>query len=170
MANSIPSSEDLRRLTLRALAAYAAKCARLSAEALRGEISDKVIEAPIDIAERFASVAEINRVDAVTICYAAAGVSNAMSTLASEKYKAALCLVALERVVSGVHEAARSGLPPSKWVQTQYDRAIEGTMKIAQWVLQYSKSNHDTIRHQYEMLLREYGAHEQITLGTTVVL
>src|ERR1035437_9585623 len=133
MHMQLPSLPELEKLTLRAVAAYSARCARHGSRVLRGILDERILDLPLEIAEEFASSVKLNPDANVAICSAAAGVCSALSAIPAEKKYAALCLTGLEGVITGVHEAARSlsTKTHSAWSNRQYRRGLQSAFNIS---------------------------------------
>ena len=90
---SLPTAQQLAKLPLRALAAYAAKCARRGTASLRGVLDDELIELPLRLAEEFATRRELDHSDGIAAPLAASRVAAFMGLLKSPHQRiAALCL------------------------------------------------------------------------------
>jgi len=170
---TLPSTGELKKLTLRALAAYAASCARRGSGALHGVLEEEIIESPLRIAERVASSATpIPRVS-IAILDAALGVTRIFSAVPPGKKRAGLCLVALSSVIVGIHEAGRNLVDTNSpgFARRMYLRSIRSAVNIAKWAVPIDGPTEEAVhaaRHDYEVLVQAYGKHEEVVLGEPV--
>jgi hypothetical protein len=171
---SLPRAEQIERLTLRAIAAYAARAARRGSVVLRGAFEDELIEEPLRMTEKLASVRDLDQSDAVASALVTARVAQAMGALTTPQAKlAALCLTRAAGVVRCVLAAA----PPSspEWAPHYIARAAREAAKIPDTAARAlgepaATEAIDAARSDYEILLEEFGEHQDIVLGEPIDL
>jgi hypothetical protein len=173
---SLPTSDQLQILTLRAIAAYAARCGRRAAVVLRGAVDDEVIEAPLRFVERLASVRELDRADEVLALQASGSVVAVMAGLTGVGKLAALCLTRQSGVSVGVFEAARSSFEGPD-ARSQAARAARSASKVAVDMVDALEETEtppedliNAVCRDYQILLTEFGEHENVVLGEPIDL
>ncbi len=172
---TLPTANQLERLTLRAIAAYAARSARRGSAPLRGIVEDNIIEAPLRVTEGVASVRELDESVKVSIPLAASCVVKAMAALETPQMRvAALCLTRAARVSLAVLEAVRSEPPVLPgWARTQIGHASHAAAPIpdnAAFALgdPWATTVIHAARSDYEILLQEFGEHTDVVLGEPI--
>ena len=173
----LPTEAEIKKLTLRAIAAYAARCARRGSATLRPTIPDAIIEAPLHTIEKYASVIILDRSDMISVCSAGFRVSQVMSTLVGKQKCAALCLTALIVTVRGLHEAARylENRKDPVYAQGAFLRAIKEAAAIPSFASDALDEPAATAamkaaRRDYEVLSKHFGGHQEIVLGEPIDL
>jgi hypothetical protein len=103
---NLPDAEALRKLTLRGMAAYAARSARRGTESLRGIIEDEIIDKLLLLAEELAYSPTPNRSAGSSAALAAATVAKAMGNFKTEAMRrAGLCLTRTAMVTISILDA-----------------------------------------------------------------
>jgi hypothetical protein len=170
----LPTSEDIQKLTPRAIVAYAVRCARRAAIQLRGSVEDEIIEAPLRIAERLASAVELDQTAGVATPRAAARVARAMGTLREPStVLAALCLTRAADVAMHILRAIAQ--PSSKRGRIQAVRAARAAAELSRWAASAadepeSTARVESARRDYEFLWKHFGREREVVLGEPIDL
>jgi hypothetical protein len=173
---NLPSSQELEKLTLRAITAYAVRFARRASVVLAGAADAEVIAAPLRIASKVASEQVLDRSDDAAAARSGAAVAGAMGQLTcGEQAMAALCLVDVAMVVVAVFEAMHSGAKPG-WPEGERARAAKHASKCAGRAARAIGGNAESVeileaaRAEYAILLKHFGEHQGVDLGEPVDL
>ena len=167
----LPTAEQLAKLPLRAIAAYAARCARRRGLLLRGAIADEIIESPLKITEKLASVRELDYSDGVTVALAAKRLAAEMDDLPSHQARAALGLFRLMHVVGGIITVAQGRADPQH-IHNQIVDAARAAAAIpdSDVIDESAVAARIAAMHDYEILLRSFGEHDRLVLGEPIDL
>ena len=172
---NLPTTEEVEKLTLRAIAVYAARCARRATPLLRGLLDDEIIELPLRMAEKLGSERHLDISDTAAAPLAAAQIAAAMDSLNTRQAKlAALSLTRVADVVSMVLNAATNPTR-EEWTRGQRMRAARSAVKTPVHVVHALGKAAASIaieaaRSDYEVLLNEFKEHQNVVLGEPIEL
>ena len=103
----LPTPDELAKLTLRAVGAYALRSARRASELLDGIVERETIDAPLRIAEKLLSSHSPDLSDCAAAVFAAGAVAATMTRLEKPELKqAALCLISTAMATSHILSTA----------------------------------------------------------------
>jgi hypothetical protein len=171
--SELPTAEQLEKLTLRAIAAFAARCARRNSAIIRGIIDDEVIDSVLRFSERVASLPELDRRDAVAAPLAAIPVIDAMIQLRKSFKLAALSVERTTSVTGNIFSAlgtlhladlARRSMARAAYAASEIGEAADVLEEPA------ATAARDVARRDYEILRQEFGEHSEIVLGEPIDL
>lgn len=171
----LPTADQLERLTLRALAVYAERAARRDSVALHRVIDESIVEAPLHILQKVASIRELDWADSVAAPLAASRVLKATAALEAPEMKvAAVCLTSAARAAMNLLHAARSGTNVDK-ARYYRRRAAGAAARVADWAAhvldgEAAARANDAAAHDYEVLMKTCGQHEDVVLGDPIDL
>lgn len=173
MNNVLPTSEELERLPMRAVVAYAARTTRRLCLTLRNVIPDEILDETLQLLEALPNADLVRDVAPGSIMDAATRVTDAYMN-APENVKSRgrfLVVFAVGHAAMAAEHLLQAALYPSearyqmKRVATEAQRTVrligvlekEAAPKAAQAACQ-----------DYEILLRTYGQHDQVRIGDSV--
>ena len=169
MTRPLPTANELERLPLRAVVAYAARSVRRLSAELRGLVADDIVENVLTQVDAVCTYYFLGELDQSALYSAAADVAGAMSTITPPaKIIIGLSLTRLATAASMVIEAAEDA--------TRADRCMARAAKRAEKAVQAIKALDDAAaatasaaaREDYEILLREYGPQNEVVIGDPV--
>ena len=167
----LPTAEQLKRLPLRAVAAFAARAARRVARELRGAIDEELMERALSSIESVASSERLDRLDAASACLLGSRLAGAAAALKTPKQR----LSALP-VLSGIRAAyavLQSAAEPERaeYYAAYAARAAERAARAADVLDEpVALAATNAAGADYEMLLRTYGENSAVVLGEPVDL
>jgi len=168
----LPTVEQLETLTLRSIVAYAVRSARRASVKLRGIVEADVAETPLRIAENLASMREFDRSGLPAVLFAASAVAKVMTTLETRDLKlAALCLTRTAMSASHVFRAVESlGVPLKAHYHANFAarEAAPCAMDAADALGDVTPAPIDCAHSDYDILLKNFGRHQVVTLGEPV--
>ena len=169
---NLPTIEELQKLPLRAIAAYAARAARRVRPVLRGVVDDGLVEEVLSIVESVVSAEDLDQLDASSAMFAASriiGASRSIQKSDSQAY-AVMCLFDAARTAYSVlqcvdyphresHYAAYAA-SAAECAAGDYVALDEPAATLAA----------KAARADYEMFLKTQGQHETVTVGRPIDL
>ena len=172
MTGRMPTAQDLEKLPIRAVVAYASRTARRLSSKLRSVIADDILDDALRLVDSVSMSYSIGDVDAASVLRASARVVEAYSAVPEE-------MKSLEksRIVFSMVEAAQSAM---RAVEAAADPAnARHQMKYAAGAAQRATRDFaaldegaaaaaEAARRDYETLLAAYGEHEEPMLGDPV--
>ena len=171
---TLPTAEQLERLPLRAVVAYAARIARRLSSELRGIVADELLDDALRLIESVSTIDLVNEVDKSSLIRAAERVVAAYAD-ASESLKS----VESFRVVFSLGHAAEAAMfavlaatdpeNASDNRKLAVDEALYAVRPINALSGSAANAAMEAARQDYELLLQEYGEHDELIIGEPVV-
>jgi len=169
----LPSAEQLQRLPLRAVAAYAARAARRVQPAVHGFIDDDIIEGAVSIVETIASAHFLECVDPASVPLAASRVAAAAAD-APRIPEVHLALMAILRALDTAIEVLGTIEAPnrSRYYAGRAAQKAERVARAAADVFDKSAAAaaDAAARTDYDSLVKIFGEHDDVLLGDPIDL
>lgn len=166
----LPTADQLERLTLRSIAAYAVRGARRVSVMVLGVLDQDEIDRSFRALETFASTDDINQSDEVDSLNAAASVARAMVPLRDADAIAALAVFRTASMASNLLGAANK-TQPAQFARRGIWRAARAAAGIGRAGEQLGGAAAiEAARRDYEILRNEFGEHDDIVVGDPVDL
>jgi hypothetical protein len=173
MSTRLPTAEDLERLPLRAIVAYAARAARRIGPELQTVVADVLIQDVLRLVDSALTPESITGGDKTLVVVMAERLAAAFveaPVSAQTVVKASLVFSLVQAALAAMHAVLAVDDPSNA------RRHIKRAAKCAQKAVCPVKSlNGNAVdlaiqaaRRDYEVLLREYGEHEDVVLGEPV--
>ncbi len=172
---ALPTADQLQRLTLRAIAAYAVRSARRGSAMLRGTIQDAVIETPLHLAEQLIASRVVDQSAGYASAAAVAVVAKSMLNLDSRELKqAALCLTRVAMTTVFISHAIYN-LAGSKAARREIAMAADEAARCARNSVDALGDaaaivTAEAARADYEILRKHFGKHQDVVLGEPIDL
>ncbi|HEV3166106.1 MAG TPA: hypothetical protein VGZ22_18930 [Isosphaeraceae bacterium] len=137
-------------------------------------IEEEIIEAPLRLAEKLASVLDIDWSVGITAAQAGLRVAKAMQSL--EPPKASIAALSLTRVVDVVRAVRSAAENPSserarRWIVRAAESAAKAQDRAARALHEpASTAVIEAARSDYQVLFKEFGEHEDVVLGEPIDL
>ena len=174
MMAGVRLADDLQKLTIRAIVAYAARVARRVSRGLRGVVATELLENALRLIEAVAADASIDEIDAASIAWAGHRVAEAYAEAPTRK-RTDLRFEAVVTLVQGVftvYWASRAISCPQARSLGYRRRAANAAERSVRYIrlLEPDQAAADlgAARDDYEVLLRQYGEHADLVPGVPV--
>ena len=169
----LPTAEELEKLPLRAVVAYAARTTRRLSSALQGVVPDEVLNDALRLVDVVSAAKLICGVDQVSVITAAEHVAEAYAAAATdvkslEKFRIVFsfihaALAAMHAVEAAANpERARHEMNLAARAAERAVRPIDALGDIS------SRAAAEAARQDYDVLLRVYGEHDEVIIGEPV--
>lgn len=173
MSVSLPTVEQLEKLPLRAVVAYAARTARRLSSELRGIIADEILDGVLELVELVSTTDLIGEVDKASVIRAAervaAAYADAPDRLKSlEKFRIVFSLGHAAEAAMFALLAATDQVNASDDRRLAAEEAHHAVRPIDVLGRKAAGAAMQAARLDYEILLGEYGEHEQVVIGEPV--
>jgi hypothetical protein len=173
MGVSLPTAEQLEKLPLRAVVAYAARTARRLSSRLRGVVADEILDDMLWLVELVSTTDLISEVDKTSVIQAAervaAAYADAPSSLKSlEKFRIVFSLGHAAEAALFALLAATEPVYASDNRKLAAEEAYHAVRPVGALSRRAANAAMEAARHDYDILLREYGEHEGIVIGEPV--
>jgi hypothetical protein len=173
MNDPLPTPDELERLPLRAVVAYAARTARRVSFALRGVVAEEILDHLLELIDAVSTTSLI-------VDLRRAPLANAVERLA-EAYGAApagakspekfLIVFSLVHAALAAMSALEAAVDPSS-ARRQMKSAAKEAQRTARQVRalddELAGLAAEAARQDYEILLRVYGEHDEVVIGDAV--
>ncbi len=167
MADDLPATQELEKLPLRAVVAYASRTARRVSSELRGMVPDDVLDESLQLIEAVTTTADVRVVDPAAVVQSAERVAAAYAS-APEEIKS----LAKFRIVFPITQAAiaamstcQAAIDPAN-TPLYMKRTVEAARRAARAVEALDDACATAAaRRDYETLLAEYGEHKEPIVG-----
>jgi hypothetical protein len=173
MPCSLPTAEELEKLSLRAVVVFAARTARRISSELRGVVPDHLLDDALRLAEAVATRDLIAEIDPASVVSAAERVAAgyADSPTAVQSPKRFSIVFALIHTALAAMYAILAAKDPNN-ARHQMRRAAENAQRAIRPIKALDSKVADiaieAARQDYEILLREYGEHEDVVIGEAI--
>jgi hypothetical protein len=173
MRTSLPTANDLEKLPLRAVVAYAARTARRVSAEFRGIVADDVLDEALRLIDDVTTTHLLADVDAVSVvraseCVVAAYEAAPAEMQSTRKNYLVFSFVQAALAATSVIEAARG--PSKAWHQRKRAareaqlavdpiRSLEGEAAIATF---------KSAREDVDLLVGNYGKHDEVVIGPPI--
>ena len=173
MNSSLPTIEELQKLPIRAVAAYAARIARRLSPALRGIVADAILDDVLRLLDTVLttdSLAEVaraplaNSLVPLTDAYAAAPAN----TKSPENFLVVFCMIHAALAAMHAIEAAVDPASADHEMKGAAKEAQRATRTIGTLDNTAARAAAQAARQDYEVLLRVYGEHDEAVVGEPV--
>lgn len=173
MGTMLPTVEDLEKLPLRAVVAYAARTARRLSSELSGIVADEVLDRALRMVEAVSTTDLIEEVDkAAVICAAeqvTAAYADAPANLKSlERFRIVFSLTHAAEAAMFALLAANDPASADRWMKHAAKEAQRAVAPIAVLNRRDIILMTEAARQDYYTLLRNYGEHEKVIIGESV--
>jgi hypothetical protein len=170
----LPTAQELERLPVRAVVAYAARAARRISSQLRGIVADELLDDALRLSQSLSTTDAIGEVDSASVVAAAERVAgayaNAPATLQSPTRF--FMVTSLTHAALATMYAALAADDPG-YARHNMKRAAENAERATRPINALSSEDADlameAARRDYQVLLRAYGEHEEVVIGEPVV-
>ena len=174
MNTQLPTTEELERLTLRSVVAYAVRTARRITRGLHGIVADDLIADALKLAQDVSTSNFVGEIDLHAVISAAESVTAAYADAPAD-------LQSLERfrIVFSLAHVAQTAMyavlaaENAGGARHQMKRAAEEAQRAIHLIEVLSGTARDeaqaAARRDYDVLLREYGEQKEVILGEPVV-
>lgn len=173
MNSPLPTVKDLEKLPLRAVVAYAARTAcRISAE-FRGIVADDVLDDALRLVDIVSTTHHLDEVDPASVIRAServvAAYESAPASLQSvEKFR---MLFSLVHAALAAMYALLAAVDPDN-ARHQMERAAQAAQRAVRPIealnSEAASAASEAARRDYDILLREYGEHNEVVIGTPI--
>lgn len=169
----LPTVKQLEKLPMRAIVAYAARTARRVSAEFRGIVPDHILDDALRLVESVSTTHLIGEVDQASVIRAservvAAYVDAPAGMKSQEKNRMLFSLV--QAALAAIH-ALEAAVDPSNACY-QMKRASEAAQRAVRPIEALSSgaasAASEAARRDYEILLREYGEHDEVVFGDPV--
>lgn len=168
MSELVPTTEELQRLPLRAVAAYAVSSARRVAVHLKDLMSAEVLNDALARSEAILRMSDLPNADRSSLLYAVSALYGSLSTRDNDPSRdwigPCLCLARSARAVDCLAEAGRD---PSKAMK-QMERAArfaEAAVRPVKGLRIGEATIGELVRRDYGLLVTKCGWHEDVVMG-----
>jgi hypothetical protein len=173
MSTSLPTVDELKKLPIRAIVAYAARNARRIAQEFRGIIGDAILDEALELTESVGTADLICEIDASSVVSAAQRVVAAFAEAPESMKTAQKLLLLFSQVQAGMAamDAILAAKQPSyapRLMETIAANAQRGSQSILALDNQAANAAKEAARRDYDILLKEYGQHKEVILGEPV--
>jgi hypothetical protein len=172
----LPTPDELAKLSLRAVVAYALRSARRAGELLDGMVEEETINAPLGIAANLLSSQSPDHSDCAAAVFAAGAIAATMTRLEKPELKqAALCLISTAMATSHILSIAAypsDSLRVKQLAALARQQAVRAAETATDALATHTSSilAIDAARNDYEVLLNDIGEYDDITLGPPIDL
>jgi hypothetical protein len=169
----LPTSEDLAKLPIRAVAAYAERTSRRLSAMLRGAVRDAVIDNLLREIRTVCAAHPLGQVTQASIaaavqCLAEEYASLPVATRSPERFRAVFSLTHAALAAISVIEGARRPDAVARQLRTAVTEAERAVRAIDALDNDAARSAAATAREEYEVLLRAFGEHLDGIVGGAV--
>jgi hypothetical protein len=173
MRVSLPSVEQLGRLSLRAVVAYAGRNARRLSSELSGVVPDEFIDELLTLVESVSTTHIINEVEKASVVRAAERVAAAYATAPAglksrERFRIVFSLGHAAEAAMFALLAAEDPANASDDRQPAAEEAQYAARPIEVLSKEGASEARKAAHNDYDLLLQEYGAHEEVVIGDPV--
>ncbi len=174
MRASLPTAEELEKLPMRAVVAYAARAARRLSRALRGIVADHILDDALRHIESVATATVVPELEQLHVINAARRVIDAYdeaSPLAAESPEKFVILFSfLQAAIAATHaiEAAANPGSAGDRMKRLARAAVLAVRPINALGKSAARSATEAACEDYELLLSVYGRHDDVELGEPV--
>ena len=173
--SELPTIEELQKLPLRAIAAYAARAARRVRPVLRGVIDDGLVEEILSIVERVVSAESFDRFDASSALYAASPILRQSVSIQTSNSQtlAVMSLVAAAQTAYAVLQYLHCVSEPDRASHYAVYAASAAESAAGDYVALDEPAATlaaKAARADYETFLKTQGQHDTVTLGRPIDL
>jgi hypothetical protein len=163
MSETVPTADELQRLPLRAVAAYAVRTARRVAVHLNHAVPTEVLDQVLDRSETIVRMPDSRAADRSSLMYAVSRLYGSLNTTDNRQpldwIGPHLCLARSARVVDCLVEAARAPWRAEKQMQ-RAARLAEAAVRSVKGRLVGGVTVAELARRDYELLVAKGGLHE----------
>jgi hypothetical protein len=172
MMSDLPTVEQLQRLPLRAIAAYAARAARRVRPLLQGVIDDSVVADILSIVESVVSAENFDRLDSPSVLRAAARLMGASAPIekSDSQCLAVMCLNRAALTAYAVLQGAAEPERASYYAAYAASGAEGAASDLVALDEPAATAAAKAARADYEMLLKMLGEHDTVTVGRPIDL
>jgi hypothetical protein len=174
MSAPLPTARMLEKLPMRAVVAYAARTARRLSAELRGIVADDILDDVLRLADSVSTTQLIGAIERGSVMSAAACVASAyaaappgVKSVAKRRMMGSVLHAAM--VAEHAIDAAGDAILASwdmKCAALEAERAVRAIEDLSS--SQAVNAATEAARRDYETLLREYGEHDEVTIGNPV--
>lgn len=173
MGAMLPTAEDLEKLTLRAVVAYAARTARRLSNELRGTVPDEILDQALRAVESVTRTNVIVELDKAAVIRAAervtAAYANAPADLKSlEKFRIVFSLVHAAEAAMFALLAVTDTANARQKMKNAVKEALRSVEPIEVLCDSAATIMREAARQDYNILLLKYGDHEGVVVGEPV--
>jgi len=167
----LPTAEQLKKLPLRAIAAYTARAARRVLPELRGAVDDNIIEEALSLVENVASIEHLDLLDAASAALVASRTVGEAISLRGRQDIAVLSIFSAactaHLLLMSAFEQHRAGR-----YAASAGREAERTARDSVAALDepMATAAAEAARTDYETLLKTFGEHETVVVGDPIDL
>ncbi len=173
MKAPLPTAEQLERLPIRALVAYAARTARCASLQLRGIVADDILDTALRLVEAVSTTRLISEIDPVSVVCAGERVAASYANVTIAKKSAQrfrMVLSVVQATLTAMY--AQLAIENTDGSRHQMARAAEAAQRTAH-PIEYIRGKTGTAarkatREDYAILFRRYGEHRQVVIGEPV--
>lgn len=169
----LPTAEELARLPLRAVVAYAARTARRVSSELHGVVPDQLLDEALRLVEAVSAIDQIEQVDKASLVHAGERVVTAYAAAPAGVKSPQRFLMVFSVVQAGLAAvyAILAALNPGS-ARHQMKRAAQDAERAARPIRALSAAGSlaamQAARRDYETLVREYGEHDEVVIGDPI--
>jgi hypothetical protein len=171
--NSLPTAEELKRLTMRAVVAYTARTARRLSSAFRGLVPDQVVDDALRYLEHVAVANSVHDINQAEIIHAAerlvAAYEAAPDNVKSIK-KFYIVFSFVQAAVAATHAVEAFQHPEkAEYEMRQLVSAAEHAIRpIRALEESAAASATEAARNDYAVLIKLYGSHDKVEFGEAI--
>jgi hypothetical protein len=168
----LPTANELGRLPVRAIVAYAARTARRVSAEFRGEVADEIIDDALRLIDSVSTkliIVDIDRVALIRASERVVAAYQAVSdTTAIPKVRLLFSFVQAALAAMYAVDAAATPHDATRRVMRVAHAAERAVRPIGSLKGEAANAAQKAARHDYDVLLRTYGEHEQIVIGEPI--
>ena len=173
MNTALPTAEELEKLPMRAVVAYAARTARRLSSELRGVIEVEILDDALRLVDAVSTADRIGEIDQVSVIAAAERVAEAYATAPAitKSLKQFRIVFSLVQAALAAMNAIAAAVAPQrarydmKRAATSAERAVRPIDALDELA---ARSATEAARQDYETLVRVYGQHDDVIIGEPV--
>lgn len=174
MNSALPTAEQLEKLSLRAIVAYASRAARRISLELRRIVANKVLDDALTRLETVMTTDSIGQVDQAAMIDASARVVAAYQDAPAEQKSVkelSMLFSIVQAALAAMHvvQAATNPLNARGQMQRAARAAERAVYPLAALRPDAAAIATDAARRDFETLLREYGEHDDVVIGDPIV-
>jgi hypothetical protein len=173
MDDSLPTAEQLEKLPLRAIVAYAARNARRLSSKLRGIVPDQVLDEVLQLMESVSTFNPIGEVDKRAVTRSAERITSAyvdapedLKSLKTFRIVFALSHAATTAAFALIAAADPVRANPERKVAAEEAQQTVRPIDVLQ--KKAADAARSAARRDYDILVREYGEHEEVVVGEPI--
>jgi len=174
MNSQLPNAEELAKLPLRAVVAYAARAVRRLSSELRGIVADEILDHAFETVNAVSTTQlSLAQLDSASVVSAAARVAGAyadtpahMKTL--RRFRAVFSVTDAALAAMNAIEATASPINVRSQMKNAANAALRAVRVVEMLDQEVARVMRLAAKQDYNLLLRKYGEHDEVIEGDPI--